>query len=73
MDSFEPEFNPDIDDLEMQKDVEGLIRALTNEDYLVRKEAARSLTRVGDERAVKALIEALRYEAGRMITQFLFR
>ena len=63
VDSFEPEFNPDIDDLEKQKDVEGLIRALTNEDYLVRKEAARSLTRVGDERAVKALIEALRYES----------
>lgn len=63
MDSLEQEFNPDIDDLEKQKDVEGLIRALKNEDYLIRKEAARSLKKVGDERAVESLIEALKYES----------
>jgi len=63
VDSLEREFNPDIDDLEKQKDVEGLIRALKNEDYLIRKEAARSLKKVGDERAVESLIEALKYES----------
>ncbi len=63
MDSLEQEFNPDIDALENNRDVEGLIIALKNEDYIVRKEAARSLTRVGDESAVEALIEALKYES----------
>jgi HEAT repeat protein len=63
VDSLEQEFNPDIDDLEKQKDVEGLIRALKNENYLIRKEATRSLKKVGDERAVKSLIEALKYES----------
>ena len=63
MDSLEKEFKPDIDELEKKKDIKGLIRALKNEDYIVRKEAARSLTRVGDESAVESLIEALNYES----------
>ena len=61
LDSFEQEVNPDIDALEKQRDVDGLIRALKNEDYLIRKDAARSLKRVGDDRAVAALIAALKY------------
>ena len=63
MDSFEQEVNPDIDALEKQRDVDGLIKALKNEDYLIRKDAARSLKRVGDDTAVAALIDALKYEA----------
>ncbi len=62
MDSIEQDFIPDVDKLEEQKNVEGLILALKNEDYLVRKDAAIALKRIGDERAVEALIEALKYE-----------
>ncbi|EKF85819.1 HEAT repeat domain-containing protein [Methanobacterium formicicum] len=49
--------------LEEEQDVEGLIRALKDHDYLTRKEAARALKKVGDETAVPALIEALRYKS----------
>ncbi len=63
MDSIEQDFIPDVDELEEQKDIEGLILALKNEDYLVRKDAAIALKRIGDERAVEALIEALKYES----------
>jgi HEAT repeat protein len=56
-------YNPDIEDLECKKDIEGLLVALKNEDFLVRKDAAISLKRVGDERAVSALIDALKYES----------
>jgi HEAT repeat protein len=62
MDSVEQEFNPDIDYLEEQKDIEGLISALKNEDYLVRKDAAIALKRIGDKRSVDALIDSLKYE-----------
>lgn len=61
MDSIEQEFNPDIELMEESKDVEGLIRALKNEDYLIRKAAAISLKKIGDERAVDALIDSLKY------------
>nr|WP_319374246.1 HEAT repeat domain-containing protein [uncultured Methanobacterium sp.] len=52
-----------VEYLEEEQDVEGLIRALKDQDYLTRKEAARALKKVGDERAVPALIEALRYKS----------
>jgi len=70
VDSLEREFNPDIDDLEKQKDVEGLIRALKNEDYLIRKEAARSLKKVGDERQSNLLLKHLNMKAGKTLTPF---
>ena len=57
------EYYPDIDSLEKKKDVEGLIKALENKDYLLRKEAARSLKKVGDARAVEPLIKSLKYES----------
>lgn len=63
MDSIEQEFNPDIELMEESKDVDGLIKALKNEDYLIRKDAAISLKRLGDERTVEALIESLKYES----------
>ncbi|MDI3550311.1 MAG: hypothetical protein PWQ15_1414 [Methanobacterium sp.] len=51
-----------IEYLEEEKDVEGLVKALKDPDYILRKEAARALKRVGDERAVLPLIESLRYK-----------
>ena len=62
MDSTEQEFNPDISSMEEKKDIEGLKRALKNEDYLVRKDAAIALKKVGDATAVDALIESLEYQ-----------
>jgi len=52
-----------VDHLEEERNVDGLIIALKDQNYLTRKEAARALKRVGDERAVDALIEALRYKS----------
>ncbi len=63
MDSIEQEFNPDIESMEELRDIDGLIRALKNEDYLVRKDAAISLKKIGDDKAVDALIESLQYES----------
>lgn len=56
-------FNPDISSMEENKDVEGLINALEHKDFLIRKEAARSLKKVGDERAIESLIQSLKYES----------
>lgn len=61
MDSNE-NFKPNIEDLEDEKDINGLIKALEHEDPIIRKLAAVSLKKVGDETAVEALIEALKYE-----------
>lgn len=63
VDSLKTDNEPDIDYLEQEKDVEGLIKALKYDDFLIRKGAAISLKRVGDERAVEALIDALKYES----------
>jgi len=49
--------------LEKDNDVKGLIQALKHQDYLIRKEAARALKEVGDERAVEGLIESLEYQS----------
>ncbi len=54
--------NPDIRYMEENKDIDGLIKALNHDEYLIRKEAARSLKKVGDERAVEPLIMSLKYE-----------
>jgi HEAT repeat protein len=51
-----------VDSLERENDVDGLIQALKHQNYLIRKEAARALKGVGDERAVDALIESLEYQ-----------
>ncbi len=55
-------FKPNIQSMEENKDVNGLIKALNHDEYLIRKEAARSLKKVGDERAVEPLIRSLKYE-----------
>jgi len=59
MDSVET----DVDYLERENDVQGLIQALKHQDHLIRKEAARALKGVGDKRAVDALIESLEYQS----------
>lgn len=55
-------YMPDTDFMEKNKDVVGLVKALEHDEYLIRKEAARSLKKVGDERAVDSLIKSLKYE-----------
>ncbi len=51
---------PNIERFEANKDVEGLIKALKYKDADVRWEAAMALGKIGDERAVEPLIQALR-------------
>lgn len=53
---------PNIDDMEKNRDVEGLISALTFRDCITRKEAAVALKRIGDPRALFPLIDALKYQ-----------
>jgi HEAT repeat protein len=48
--------------MEEKNDIDGLIKALNHDEYLIRKEAARSLKKVGDERVVEPLIMSLKYE-----------
>ena len=55
-------FEPDIEDMEKNKDIDGLIKALKDDNLLIRKNAAIALKKVGDDRAVEPLIESLRYE-----------
>ena len=52
-------FKPNIDKLKAKRDVEGLIRAFQDKDIDVRKDAAKALGDLGDERAVEALTENL--------------
>ena len=52
-------FKPNIEELKARRDVEGLIRALKDSDWLVRARAAEALGKIGDSRAVEPLIEAL--------------
>ncbi len=59
-------FNPDIRSMEESRDIDGLIKALNHDEYLIRKEAARSLKKVGDERAIESLIKSLKYEDGQV-------
>ena len=59
---LESEGKPDIEAMKRDKDIDGLVHALKNDDFLIRKEAARALKYVGDESSVNALIDALKYE-----------
>lgn len=53
-------FKPNVKKMEKKRDVKGLIKALNNRDYDVRREAAEALGRIGDKRAVEPLIQALK-------------
>lgn len=51
---------PNVKKLTQRKDVEGLIKALTDKDWGVRGEAAEALGEIKDARAVEPLIQALK-------------
>jgi HEAT repeat protein len=53
---------PNIDQMEKNGDVEGLINALEFKDCTIRKEAAAALKKIGDRRALVPLINALEYK-----------
>ncbi len=55
---------PDIEKMERNRDVEELIRALEHEDSEIQYNAATALGRIGDARAVKPLIRALKGPLG---------
>lgn len=56
------EFKPNIDEMERNSDVEGLIKALGYNDCITRKEAVVALKKLADRRALFPLIDALKYE-----------
>jgi len=51
---------PDLEKLKKEKDVEGLINLLRDEDDDIRSEVALNLGEIGDTRAVEPLIQAFR-------------
>lgn len=53
---------PDIEKMERNSDVEGLIKALNCKDCITRKEAVVALKKIADKRALFPLIHALKYE-----------
>lgn len=53
---------PNIDQLEKNGDIEGLISALEFKDCSTRKDAATALKKIGDNRALFPLIKALKYK-----------
>ena len=52
----------DVEKMQANKDVGGLIEALKGKDWRVRIDAAGTLGDIGDTRAVEPLIEALKDE-----------
>lgn len=54
--------NLNVKKMEVERDVEGLLKALKDKDWAVRVTAARSLGEIADERAVEPLIQALKGE-----------
>lgn len=62
-------FKPNIEKMKAKKDVEGLIKVLKHKDEDVRWGAAEALGKVGDERAVHPLIEALQDDSYPLICE----
>ncbi|MGZ7049223.1 MAG: HEAT repeat domain-containing protein [Methanobacterium sp.] len=56
------EIKPNVDKMEQNGDLEGLIRALKHNDCIIRKEAVVALKKIADKRALFQLIDALKYE-----------
>jgi len=56
------ETRPDIDEMERNRDIEGLIKLLSSKDCITRKEAVVALKKIADKRALFPLIHALKYE-----------
>lgn len=55
-------FSQNVDELEAERDVDGLIEALKRKDIVVRTRAAKALGEIGDARAVESLIQTLKDE-----------
>ena len=53
-------FKPDVEKMEKNKDINGLTKALKDQDEHVRWKAAGALGNIGDARAVEPLIETLK-------------
>ena len=53
-------FKPNIQKMEREKDVDGLLKLLRNEDPALRANAARALGCIGAKRALKPLEDCLR-------------
>jgi HEAT repeat protein len=53
-------FKPNVSKMTETGDIDGLIRALSNKNYLIREEAAEALGKSGDPRATDALLVALK-------------
>lgn len=51
-----------VESLYEVKNIKGLTQALKHPDYTIRKEAVQALKQIGDQQAVDALIESLKYE-----------
>ena len=65
---------PKIDELVEKNDIKGLIKALKNKDFLIRKEAAKALFKTGDSSAIEPFIESLQDtdpDVTRIATEFL--
>jgi HEAT repeat protein len=58
-------FKPNVEKMEKNKDVEGLMKALKHKDTNVRERAAEALGKLGDARAVEPLIQALKKDEDR--------
>lgn len=46
-----------IDEMKAKKDAEGLIKYLEDKDWHIREAAAEALHEIGDDKAIKALVE----------------
>ncbi len=57
-------FEPNIKKMIAKKDVEGLIKALKHKNWVVRCDAAGTLGKIKNKRAIEALIETLKDEEG---------
>lgn len=55
-------FRSRVERMAIKKDVEGLIKALKDKDWTVRKRATEALGEICDRRAVEPLIQALEDE-----------
>ena len=57
---------PNIEKMEKKGNVDGLIKALKNGDFVIRESAAFSLGKLKDQKAVEPLILALKDDKGRV-------
>ena len=59
---FDKLFKPNVEKMEANKDVKGLIKALRHEEWDIRRAAIYALGEIGDAQAVEGLMQALKHE-----------